>query len=95
MFSQIVRADFPRPFPEVKIIIGPPPSPLLKNRERRRNRKSRAQKLKRGLSLTKCLDDPDVVDGAPCAIQITAPRYLDEKCLALAAIIERDLTSQS
>ncbi|GAB0136879.1 hypothetical protein EsDP_00005166 [Epichloe bromicola] len=40
--------------------------------------------------------DPDVVDGAPCAIQIAAPRYLDEKCLALAAIIERDLqTSQS
>ncbi|KAG5923635.1 hypothetical protein E4U53_003535 [Claviceps sorghi] len=35
--------------------------------------------------------DPDTVDGAPCALQIAAPRFLDEKCLAFAALIEEDL----
>ncbi|KAG6005574.1 hypothetical protein E4U21_007833 [Claviceps maximensis] len=35
--------------------------------------------------------DPDAVDGAPCTLQIVAPRFLDEKCLELAAVIEEDL----
>ncbi|KAG6016741.1 hypothetical protein E4U54_000501 [Claviceps lovelessii] len=35
--------------------------------------------------------DPDTVDGAPCALQIIAPRFLDEKCLASASIIEEGL----
>ncbi|PYH46931.1 general amidase GmdB [Aspergillus saccharolyticus JOP 1030-1] len=34
---------------------------------------------------------PDAVDGAPCAIQVIAPRFHDEKCLAAARIIDRDL----
>ncbi|KAG6027988.1 hypothetical protein E4U41_000797 [Claviceps citrina] len=37
--------------------------------------------------------DPTAVDGAPCALQIIAPRFLDEKCLACASVIERDLQS--
>ncbi|KAL6230953.1 hypothetical protein BDW75DRAFT_248249 [Aspergillus navahoensis] len=35
--------------------------------------------------------DPVAVDGAPCAIQVIAPRYQDEKCLAAARIIDRDI----
>ncbi|KAG5930229.1 hypothetical protein E4U42_002631 [Claviceps africana] len=35
--------------------------------------------------------DPDTVDGAPCALQIAAPRFLDENCLAFAALMEEDL----
>ncbi|RAK95306.1 general amidase GmdB [Aspergillus ibericus CBS 121593] len=35
--------------------------------------------------------DPDAVDGAPCAIQVIAPRFQDEKCLAAARIIDRDI----
>ncbi|PKY06707.1 alpha-glucosidase [Aspergillus campestris IBT 28561] len=35
--------------------------------------------------------DPQAVDGAPCALQIVAPRYQDERCLSAAAIIERDI----
>ncbi|PYI21446.1 alpha-glucosidase [Aspergillus violaceofuscus CBS 115571] len=34
---------------------------------------------------------PDAVDGAPCAIQVIAPRFQDEKCLAAARIIDRDI----
>ncbi|KAG5980476.1 hypothetical protein E4U55_003989 [Claviceps digitariae] len=37
------------------------------------------------------VDDPDAVDGAPCTLQIIAPRFLDEVCLASAATIEEDL----
>lgn len=37
------------------------------------------------------LDNPDEVDRAPCAIQIVAPRFQDEKCLAAAEIIDRAL----
>ncbi|KAL3496408.1 fatty-acid amide hydrolase [Aspergillus germanicus] len=37
--------------------------------------------------------DPDAVDGAPCAIQIIAPRFQDEKCLWAAGIIDRDIRS--
>jgi amidase len=39
------------------------------------------------------LDDPDAVDGAPCAIQVIAPRFQDEKCLWAAAIVDRDIRS--
>ncbi|KAL4739691.1 amidase signature domain-containing protein [Aspergillus similis] len=35
--------------------------------------------------------DPEAVDGAPCALQIVAPRFQDEKCLAAARIIDRDI----
>ncbi|PYI10917.1 fatty-acid amide hydrolase [Aspergillus sclerotiicarbonarius CBS 121057] len=35
--------------------------------------------------------DPDAVDGAPCAIQVIAPRFQDEKCLVAARIIDRDI----
>lgn len=47
-------------------------------------------------SLTSCfvgigVDEPEDVDGAPCALQIITPRFLDEQCLAYAEIIERDL----
>ncbi|KAL2808273.1 amidase signature domain-containing protein [Aspergillus granulosus] len=35
--------------------------------------------------------DPNAVDGAPCAIQVVAPRFQDEKCLWAAAIIDRDI----
>ena len=38
------------------------------------------------------LDDPEEVDGAPCAVQIVAPRFQDEKCLAAAEIIDRALS---
>ncbi|CEL10192.1 Putative General amidase GmdB [Aspergillus calidoustus] len=37
--------------------------------------------------------DPDAVDGAPCAIQVIAPRFQDEKCLWAAAIVDRDIRS--
>ncbi|RAH47204.1 general amidase GmdB [Aspergillus brunneoviolaceus CBS 621.78] len=33
----------------------------------------------------------DAVDGAPCAIQVVAPRFHDEKCLAAARVIDRDI----
>ncbi|KAJ0415432.1 fatty-acid amide hydrolase [Aspergillus carlsbadensis] len=35
--------------------------------------------------------DPDAVNGAPCAIQVIAPRFQDEKCLWAASIIDRDV----
>ncbi|GLA63123.1 hypothetical protein AtubIFM54640_004262 [Aspergillus tubingensis] len=35
--------------------------------------------------------DPDAVDGAPCAIQVIAPRFQDEKCLSAARVIDRDI----
>ncbi|KAL2829657.1 fatty-acid amide hydrolase [Aspergillus cavernicola] len=35
--------------------------------------------------------DPEAVDGAPCSIQIITPRYQDEKCLAAARIIDKDI----
>ncbi|KAL2787793.1 amidase signature domain-containing protein [Aspergillus keveii] len=37
--------------------------------------------------------DPNAVDGAPCAIQVIAPRFQDEKCLWAAAIVDRDIRS--
>lgn len=38
-----------------------------------------------------CLDDPDAVDGAPGAIQVIAPRFQDEMCLAAARVIDQDI----
>ncbi|KAI9925651.1 hypothetical protein ASPWEDRAFT_113022 [Aspergillus wentii DTO 134E9] len=35
--------------------------------------------------------DPAAVDGAPCSIQVIAPRFQDEKCLFGARIIDRDI----
>ncbi|KAL4864260.1 hypothetical protein BDV12DRAFT_205843 [Aspergillus spectabilis] len=35
--------------------------------------------------------DPHAVDGAPCAIQVIAPRFQDEKCLWASRIIDRDI----
>ncbi|KAL2841028.1 amidase signature domain-containing protein [Aspergillus pseudoustus] len=35
--------------------------------------------------------NPDAVDGAPCAVQIIAPRFQDEKCLWAAGVIDRDI----
>ncbi|KAL6235562.1 hypothetical protein BDW75DRAFT_250759 [Aspergillus navahoensis] len=35
--------------------------------------------------------DPEAVDGTPCALQIVAPRFQDEKCLSAARIIDRDI----
>ncbi|KAL5355106.1 amidase signature domain-containing protein [Aspergillus floccosus] len=35
--------------------------------------------------------DPVAQDGAPCALQIIAPHFQDEKCLAAARIIDRDI----
>ncbi|KAL4938200.1 hypothetical protein BDV06DRAFT_201431 [Aspergillus oleicola] len=35
--------------------------------------------------------DPEAVDGAPTAFQVVTPRFLDEKCLAVAKIIDRDI----
>ncbi|GAQ47366.1 hypothetical protein AtubIFM55763_008768 [Aspergillus tubingensis] len=37
--------------------------------------------------------NPDEVDGAPCALQIITSRFQDEKCLAAARIIDRDIRS--
>ncbi|KAH8194131.1 hypothetical protein TruAng_011702 [Truncatella angustata] len=35
--------------------------------------------------------DPSAWDGAPCAIQVVAPRFRDEECLAAMRIIDQDL----
>ncbi|KAK1593448.1 amidase [Colletotrichum navitas] len=35
--------------------------------------------------------DPKACDGAPCAIQVTAPRFRDEECLQAMRIIDRDI----
>ncbi|KAI2840227.1 hypothetical protein CBS147321_7233 [Aspergillus niger] len=35
--------------------------------------------------------DPDAVDGAPGAIQVIAPRFQDEMCLAAARVIDQDI----
>ncbi|KAJ3531288.1 hypothetical protein NM208_g8946 [Fusarium decemcellulare] len=35
--------------------------------------------------------DPEVLDGAPCGIQVVTPTLRDEECLAAAAIIDRDI----
>ncbi|KAL4785682.1 amidase signature domain-containing protein [Aspergillus varians] len=35
--------------------------------------------------------DPEAVDGAPCALQIVTPQFQDEKCLAAARVIDRDI----
>ncbi|GAB1216663.1 hypothetical protein ATERTT37_005881 [Aspergillus terreus] len=37
--------------------------------------------------------DPVAQDGAPCALQIITPHFQDEKCLAAARIIDRDIRS--
>ncbi|KAJ4004799.1 hypothetical protein NW752_009535 [Fusarium irregulare] len=34
---------------------------------------------------------PDATDGAPCAIQIVAPRFRDEECLQAMQIIDKDI----
>lgn len=36
-------------------------------------------------------DTPSATDGAPCSIQIITPKFQDEKCLAAAKIIDRDI----
>lgn len=41
--------------------------------------------------LTNLKDIPDEVDGAPCAIQVIAPRFQDEECLWAADIIDRTI----
>jgi amidase len=33
------------------------------------------------------LDNPEELDGLPCAVQIVAPRFHDEKCLAIAKVV--------
>ncbi|KAL2854839.1 amidase signature domain-containing protein [Aspergillus pseudoustus] len=35
--------------------------------------------------------NPEVVNGAPCALQVVAPRFQDEKCLSAARIIDQDI----
>ncbi|KAI8243308.1 hypothetical protein K4K55_008531 [Colletotrichum sp. SAR 10_96] len=35
--------------------------------------------------------DPEASDGAPCSIQVVAPRFHDEQCLEAIRIIDRDL----
>ncbi|KAL3464417.1 amidase signature domain-containing protein [Aspergillus heterothallicus] len=35
--------------------------------------------------------EPEIVSGAPCALQIIAPKFQDEKCLSAARIIDRDI----
>ncbi|OGM45382.1 general amidase-B [Aspergillus bombycis] len=35
--------------------------------------------------------EPDSVDGAPCALQIVAPRHQDEKCLLFSRLIDKDI----
>ncbi|KAA8650657.1 hypothetical protein EYZ11_002805 [Aspergillus tanneri] len=35
--------------------------------------------------------EPELVDGAPCALQVIAPRYKDEECLLAAKVIDRDI----
>ncbi|KAF9886880.1 hypothetical protein FE257_011003 [Aspergillus nanangensis] len=37
--------------------------------------------------------DPIAVDDAPCSLQIVTPHFTDEKCLAAARIIDRDIRS--
>lgn len=37
------------------------------------------------------IDNPDEVDGAPCAIQVITPHFQDEKCLWAADIIDKVL----
>jgi len=35
--------------------------------------------------------NPEAIDGAPCAIQVIAPRFRDEECLQAMRIIDRDI----
>ena len=37
------------------------------------------------------IDEPESVDGMPCAIQVIAPRFQDEECLDALRVIDRDL----
>ena len=37
------------------------------------------------------LDDPELVEGMPVGIQIVAGKYGDEKCIAVAKVIEECL----
>ncbi|KAK1985958.1 amidase [Colletotrichum cereale] len=39
--------------------------------------------------------NPEACDGAPCAIQVVAPRFRDEECLQAMRIIDRDIRRQS
>ncbi|KAK1657825.1 amidase signature domain-containing protein, partial [Colletotrichum godetiae] len=39
--------------------------------------------------------DPDATDGAPCSIQVVAPRFHDEECLEAMRIIDRDIQRES
>ncbi|KAF2144892.1 uncharacterized protein K452DRAFT_244341 [Aplosporella prunicola CBS 121167] len=39
--------------------------------------------------------DPDAVHGAPCAIQISTPPFHDEKCLAVADIVDQVLNGRN
>jgi len=36
-------------------------------------------------------DNPEEVHGAPCSIQLVAPRFQDEKCMEVAKIIDKIL----
>lgn len=42
-------------------------------------------------NISSLLDDPEAVDGLPCAVQIIAPKFQDEKCLFAAEIIDKDI----
>jgi hypothetical protein len=35
-----------------------------------------------------CLDNPEVVEGAPCSIQIFTSRMRDEECLEVAEVVD-------
>lgn len=48
----------------------------------------------RGIEANMTISDlPEAVHGAPCAIQVIARRFQDEKCLAAARIIDAVLSS--
>ncbi|KAH8694111.1 amidase signature domain-containing protein [Talaromyces proteolyticus] len=38
--------------------------------------------------------DPEILDGLPCAIQIIAPRFHDEKCLAISKVVDSILNGK-
>jgi Asp-tRNA(Asn)/Glu-tRNA(Gln) amidotransferase A subunit family amidase len=39
-------------------------------------------------------DDPEATHGAPCSVQVFTPRFQDERCLAVARVIDRVLHSK-
>jgi amidase len=47
--------------------------------------------LSRGADYDELINEPYDIVRAPCAIQIIAPRFQDEKCVWAARIIDRDI----